>query len=872
MRTRSWTLSVVSAALLLLSAAPQGSAAPAPAAPAQRLHFEPNVGQTAPEVKFIGRGAGHGLFVTDQALVLTLDGPTRARGGHPRPSAPPARSVVRLDFVGAQAPAMQALDRQPGVSRYHVGADPRVWSRDVPNYSRLKLAGLYRGIDLLMYGAGQGLEYDFLVAAGADPAAIRWRVSGGQSVRTDADGALVVSTTAGTLRQHKPIAYQEVGGKRRPVSADYRLTGAGEVTLALGAFDRHRPLVIDPVVSFTRTLAGGDADEAFDVAADASGNVYLAGTTLSSDFPKTAGDTVGDGIPTFVAKYNASGTLLYSFFYGGSNMALPTRIAADSSGQAYVVGTNESNDLPTKNGLGIPPGVGYLMVINGAGTDVVYATSLGDLNPRDLAVAASNDVWVVGFLGASDHPPVAVNGAQRTPGGGNDGFLLRLDPTLTGSSAFKYFSYVGGNGDDQANAVAFSATKKQVYVVGDTTSTNLPLGPRLGARGNGDVFVWSLATDTLAQLGSIVLGGSGFDHAASVAVDAAGYRYVAGDTFSADFPVSANTPSHAGDADSFVIKLTPPGSTGPTMVDSSLVGGESTETTAKVAVTPSGVAWLNGSTTSQTFFTTFVAPQHSLIGSQEGFLTKFNTAGQITFSTYVGDQGFEIAAGVAVSGARVYTGAEGDDPVIVRQWKGDAMLVVGNTTLSAADAKIYNRLKSLGFNVTVRADVAEDDPENRDLIVVSSTVPDDLANPASLSGLQVPVILCKGDLQDDIGMVATNALGVATGQTQINILLSSDKLAAGLSTGNHTIMNTTASSGMKHFNWGKPASAAVKVASISGSTSHVSIYRYEVGATMAVGTAPERRVGFFLTETTAAGLNTTGWKLFDAAVKWAAGL
>src|SRR5262249_33607315 len=213
---------------------------------------------------------------------------------------------------------------------------------NIPTYGRVQYQDVYPGIDLVYYGNQQQLEYDFQVAAGADAGAIRLRFAGASGLSVDGAGNLVVQTAAGDLVEHAPILYQEGSAGRQSVSGGYVLDGDDEVHFQVGAYDATRPLVIDPILSYSTYLGGDPRHFSEGIAVDGSGNAYVTGNTFSSNFPTTPGalQTTLGGIQTaFVSKLNATGTaLLYSTFLGGSFIDEGDAIAVDGSGNAYVTG------------------------------------------------------------------------------------------------------------------------------------------------------------------------------------------------------------------------------------------------------------------------------------------------------------------------------------------------------------------------------------------------------------------------------------------------------------------------------------------------------------------------------------------------------
>jgi hypothetical protein len=274
----------------MLSAASADSARVAAAYGQLPLSFEANLGETDPEVRFLSRGAGYSLFLTPTQAVLTLQQPAAA-GSQPAPAASVAPdTVLRMQLVGANDnPQVIGEDQLPGVSNYLIGNDPRQWHTAIPTYGKVAYHGVYPGIDLLYYGNQQQLEYDFTVAPGADPAAITLAFQGVENVALDAEGNLVLHTPGGDVVEDAPVLYQDAGGGRKDIAGRYALKGPDQVGFAVDAYDRSRPLTIDPVLSYSTYLGGTGNDYGYGIAVDGSGNAYVTGQTYSTNFPTTAG-------------------------------------------------------------------------------------------------------------------------------------------------------------------------------------------------------------------------------------------------------------------------------------------------------------------------------------------------------------------------------------------------------------------------------------------------------------------------------------------------------------------------------------------------------------------------------------------------------
>ena len=222
------------------------------------------------------------------------------------------------------------------------GNEPSAWRTNIPTYAKVRYEQVYPGIDLVYYGNQGELEYDFVVAPGADPTVIALSFEGVDAVQVNEAGDLTLLTAAGVVRQHKPYLYQEVDGERQTVDGRYVVDGA-HVRVEVGTYDTSRTLVIDPVLVFSGGVGGASATG---VAVDAAGNAYVAGFT---HLPSAGGESGPHGArDAFVRKINAAGTaVLWTAFIGGSSDDWAYAIAIDAAGSAYITGSTRSTDFPT---------------------------------------------------------------------------------------------------------------------------------------------------------------------------------------------------------------------------------------------------------------------------------------------------------------------------------------------------------------------------------------------------------------------------------------------------------------------------------------------------------------------------------------------
>ena len=617
------------------------------------ISFEANRGQSDAAVKFLSRGPGYSLFLTPAEAVLRLRGAEQS-------------AVVRLSFAGANGdPSLRGVDPQGNTSNYFVGSTASSWQHDVANFAKVEYADLYPGIDLLYYGNQHQLEYDFIVAPGADPGRIALNVAGVDKMHIDAEGNLVLSTGLGDLVQHRPIVYQQVAGKRQVIDARYAMQSDRRVGFHLGAYDVSLPLVIDPVLVYSSYLGGTLGDRGYDVAVDASSNAYVAGRADSSNFPvKGAYQATNKGASdAFVAKFSGSGALVYSSYFGGVGQDEGFGIAVDSTGSAYVTGRTTSLDFPVtaaafQRTLG---GVqdAFVTKFSAAGNALVYSTYLGgNANSASatatgdfgysVAVDGSGNAYVTGYAVSTNFPTTA--GAFQTAGGGtwDDVFVSKLN---AGGSALVYSTYVGGSQVDEGYAIAVDGSGN-AYVTGITQSSNFPIvAARQGSNGgNGDAFAFKLNAAGSALAYSTFLGGIGTDAGYGIAVDAAGNSYVAGVSQSANFPLQGSLQLYNGgvassSGDAFVTKYNAAGSA---YLFSTYLGGSVADTATGIALDSSGNAYVSGQTTS-TNFPMVGAIQSTSGGASDAFLSKISAAGSsLVYSTYLGGAGDDFGNEIAV--------------------------------------------------------------------------------------------------------------------------------------------------------------------------------------------------------------------------------
>ena len=629
------------------------------------LSFEQNVGQLDSGANFASRGAGYDLFLTSTGAVLELRnanlGVRDKSGPRRHPPVGPSRSVISLKLQGANAKVTaRGLNELPERRNYFIGSDARNWHTDVPTFRAVRYDEIYPGISLTYYGNQQQLEYDFAVAAGADPRTIRLAFNSGVQPQISDAGDLLLRTAGGEVRQQRPVIYQEIDGRRQLIDGRYVLLGKRQVGFQVGSYDRDKTLVIDPTLVYSTYLGGGGDDLGSSVAVDSNNNVYIAGTTSSINFPlQNAAFAANAGLSDiFVTKIDAAGAnIIYSTYVGGSGLDRGDGIAVDSSGNAFVVGRvdSSSTNFPTTPGSfatsyrgGDFDGV--VFKLNPQGNGLVYSAYLGgeeNDSTEGVAVDTAGNAFVTGGTKSSGFPTTG-NAYQGTRGGDTDAFLAKISPS---GASLLYSTYLGGSGTDRGSGVAVDSNGN-AYIAGFAGSGDFPTENAFQNNFGGgfDAFVAQIDTK-LSGVNSLVLcsylGGGGDDKAYGIALDSgANNVYVVGQTSSNDFPVlNPAQPASGGGFDAFLAKISVAGG----KVYATYLGGSGDDRGSGIAVNSSGAAYVTGFTSSTNFPT--VSPiQSNKGGGTDAFVAKLGPSGSaFLYSTYLGGSGNENSVSTIVS-------------------------------------------------------------------------------------------------------------------------------------------------------------------------------------------------------------------------------
>lgn len=653
------------------------------------MSFEENRGQADPAVRFLARGPGYSLFLTPTETMLTLtarDIPASTKPTdpqRPRHAKKPAKTrstALRMTLAGGAPPsAITGREPLPGVTNYFRGKDPAQWRTGIPTFGQVEQHEVYPGIDLVFHGNPRQLEYDFIVAPGADPKAIRLRFEAAGAKfrkakqpmpRITTEGDLVVPTALGDVRMQKPTVYQDLGGQRRTIDGRFVLhsTRTGkkahspnrtEIGFRIAAYDASLPLVIDPVLVYSTYLGGSNSESAQGIAIDDKNNVYLVGDTVSMDFPATSGafDTSHNPYSengttdAFVLKLNSSGTsIAYSTFLGGNyqgSNAGALDVAVDVEGSAYVVGSTQAGDFPTTPGAfdreygpnsRIEYNDGFVTKLNSTGSALVYSTFLGGNRGEGLngiAVDNSGNAYVAGSTDSESFPttPGAFDTTPRGYGQ-TDVVLTKINPAGT---SLVYSTRVGGDNTEYGNDIAVDQFGN-AYVAGYALSSDFPTTP--GAfdttHSGYDSFVIKVNAHGTALEFSTFLDNTSLT---DISIDYNGNSYLLGTTSTDNFETTVGAYDRTFNSNGQYTKditITKLNAMGNRLIYSTYLGGSSTEDGEDIAIDGQGNSYITGNTCSDEFPT--VAPfQAAHAGSCDGFITKLNITGsQLIYSSYLG--------------------------------------------------------------------------------------------------------------------------------------------------------------------------------------------------------------------------------------------
>jgi hypothetical protein len=654
------------------------------------LTFEPNQGQVDANVRFLARGSSYAILLEGNKTVLVIP-----RDKSPHESAQEKPSVVTLELLNSDRQATsEGLNVLPGKSNYFVGNQRAKWIAGIPQYGQVKFRSVYPGIDLVYYGGESGLEYDFLLSAGADPREVVFRVMGADKVELDDSGNLSLRVAGGQIDLRRPTIYQEIGGIRHEVPGRFILRSTDEVGFSIGDYDHSRALVVDPVLSYSTLVGANNSTQVQGVAVDSAGEIFVTGTTFATNYPvvKPFQSTNKGTTNVFVTKLNAAGNaILYSTYIGSNGFDTGRAIAVDSSGNAYLTGNIGGANFPTTPGAFMTTCTGtcntpFVSKFLSDGS-LAFSTFMGGSNvgASAIAVDSAGEAYITGTAASSDLPTTPGCFEPNDPGllctSCNNGYIEKLNASGTALVYSTYFGAVSGNGFPPSTAGSGIAVDSagNAYLVGNTTGIPVKNAIQSSVVGGPNAFIAKFSPDGSSLVFSTYLGGSSAyffsyagDFATGVAVDQLGNVHVVGTSSSCEFPLTLNAWStdcvNGGYTQKvFVSTLKPSGTQ--LLFSTFLENGFS----EGIAVDLNGNTYVTGIATSNNLPLLHAIENNPQAGASapfgsNSFITELDLSGKILFSTYLGQSGGGAqTAGIAVDskgGIYVAGAGQGDFPLL----------------------------------------------------------------------------------------------------------------------------------------------------------------------------------------------------------------
>jgi gliding motility-associated-like protein len=408
------------------------------------IDFIENKGQWVTDAKFKADVPDGSMFITDKGFVYNYASHEDLERIHEmvhEDGKDHTKEMVRyhayrVNFLGANTNIKyQETNKRSVYHNYFLGNDPSKWASKVGLYGKVVQENVYNGIDVAVYSKGNSLKYDFVVAPGANPAQVVLSFEG-VTPQITPEGNLKIKTSINEVIEQAPYTYQVIEGKEVPVKCNYKLNKDQLSFEFPDGYNNQYALVIDPVLVFA-TYSGGTTNSFYSYATtyDAVGNLYAGSEAWGTGWPVTLNAYQGlysDAHDVGINKYNATGTdLIYSTYYGGTGVDLPHAMKVNQQDELVVIGSTNSNNLPTSPGAydNTMGGASDMFVahFNSTGTALIGGTYVGGsgieptqftfdatsgitvnngaaTSPVELTFDNSGNIWVIGNTTSADFP------------------------------------------------------------------------------------------------------------------------------------------------------------------------------------------------------------------------------------------------------------------------------------------------------------------------------------------------------------------------------------------------------------------------------------------------------------------------------------
>lgn len=622
--------------------------------PQGATHYIQNRGQWPAEAVALSRSNGMDLWLTSQGAVInlfrvdreTVEDPGVTRG-----------HAIEMSFVGARAGSFQADFATNAQYNYFIGRDTAKHAKDVPAYRQMTARSLYPGVDARWTLQDERPRYDLIVAPGADPSQVRIRFDGAESARVTTEGKLALGTRFGEIDLRGLHVFQPRGQDQDVVPAAFVQTGPSEFGFRLGAYDKTRELVIDPVIH--STLIGGLVN---DVAADVDladdGSTSIVGTTRSADFPTTFGaydGTYNGSDDVVVVAVRADGGSIRATYVGGSASDVGQAIATPGGrGSVRIVGHTSSADFPvTADAYDSTLGGardGFLLTMPSPNT-LSHSTYFGGGASDEMNVVTlggSSDVWVAGRTGSTDLPVSSI-APDRTYAGSWDAFVMRY-VFLESGPAVAYCTYLGGGGSESVISLERGRDGKLVFGC-STNSTDYPVtfgAYQSSLQGVTDAAITWIDPELRRWRHSTYLGSSNTDVLTGLTLLPDGSVAAAGITYGTTFPTTPGADAtRDGPSDAYLTRFGPDFG----LKYSSYVGGAGVEQGAVLASNWAGEILMAISTDSKDLPVTPEADQPAPSLEDDIYLARRAAGGdhRVIYATYWGATGDDWARAVSAN-------------------------------------------------------------------------------------------------------------------------------------------------------------------------------------------------------------------------------